>query len=181
MKKLLTIFGSISLISMTSITSIACKNINSSKKEEPSNKEKEKNKQGDDNKKTKENSEQADQPENSEQPKRTKEQNFELIKKYGAEVFSLLESLKDKFEELYKKPENSELLKLATDIVQLYQKLDGLTTINEFEKKFKSEYEKNKSSSKSFDEFSNELFEQWHNAVTEYEKQKDSILKVLKQ
>ncbi|ABC01866.1 lipoprotein [Mycoplasma capricolum] len=172
MKKLLTIFGSISLISMTSIRSIACKNINKSEKEEPSNKEKDKNKQGDDNKEINE---------NSEQPKRTKEENFGLIKKYGAEVFSLLESLKDKFEELYKKPENSELLKLATDIVQLYQKLDGLTTINEFEKKFKSEYEKNKSSSKSFDEFSNELFEQWHKAVTEYEKQKDSILKILKQ
>ncbi|WP_434325323.1 lipoprotein [Mycoplasma capricolum] len=180
MKKLLTIFGSISLISMTSITSIACKNINKSKKEEPSNKEKDKNKQGNDNKETKENSEQADQPEKSEQPKRTKEENFGLIKKYGAEVFSLLGSLKDKFEELYKKPENSELLKLATDIGQLYQKLDGLKTIDEFEKKFKSEYEK-KVSSKSFDEFANELFEQWDKTVTKYEKQKDSILKILKQ
>ncbi|WP_434335979.1 lipoprotein [Mycoplasma capricolum subsp. capricolum] len=177
MKKLLTIFASISLISMTSITSIACKNINSSKKEKPSNKEKDKNKQGDD---TKDNAEQADQPEKSERPKRTTEENFGLIKKYGAEVFSLLESLKDKFEELYKKPENYELLKLATDIMQLYQKLDGLTTINEFEKKFKSEYEK-KVSSKSLDEFSNELFEQWDKTVTEYEKQKDSILKILKQ
>ncbi|WP_434329719.1 lipoprotein [Mycoplasma capricolum subsp. capricolum] len=179
MKKLLTIFGSISLISMTSLTSIACKNINKSKKEEPSNQEKDKNKQGDDNKETKENSEQADQPENSEQPKRTKEQNFGLIKKYGAEVFSLLESLKDKFEELYKKPENSELLKLATNIGQLYQKLGGLTTIDEFEKKFKSEYEKNKDLSKSFDEFANELFKQWDKAVIEYEKERNNILMLL--
>ncbi|WP_434326022.1 lipoprotein [Mycoplasma leachii] len=171
MKNLLTIFGSISLISMTSITSIACKNINKSKKEERSNKEKEKNKQADDNKEPKE---------NSEQPKRTKEENFVLIKKYGAEVFSLLVSLNDKFEELYKKPENSELLKLATDIGRLYKKIDGFKTIDEFEKKFKSGY-KEKVSSKSFDEFSKELFEQWDKTVTEYEKQKDSILKILKQ
>ncbi|WBX35948.1 lipoprotein [Mycoplasma capricolum] len=178
MKKLLTIFGSISLISMTSITSIACKNINSSKKEEPSNKEKDKNKQGDD---AKNNAEQVDQPENSEQPKRTKEQNFELIKKYGAEVLGLLESLKDKIDQLYKNPENSELLKLATNVGQLYKKLGGLTTIDDFEKNFKSEYEKNKSSSKSFNEFANELFNQWDKTVTEYEKERDSILKILKQ
>ncbi|WP_434342828.1 lipoprotein [Mycoplasma capricolum] len=175
MKKLLTIFGSISLISMTSITSIACKNINKSKKEEQSSKEKDKNKQGDNNKETKENSEQADQP------KRTKEENFGLIKKYGAEVLGLLESLKDKIDQLYKKPENSELLKLATNIGQLYQKLGSLTTIDEFEKKFKSEYEKNKDLSKSFDEFANDLFKQWDKAVTEYEKEKDNILKILKQ
>ncbi|WP_434323988.1 lipoprotein [Mycoplasma capricolum] len=177
MKKLLTIFGSISLISMTSITSIACKNINSSKKEEQSSKEKEKNKQGDD---AKDSGEQADEPKKDpEKPKRTKEQNFELIKKYGAEVFSLLESSKDKFEELYKKPENSELLKLATDIGQLYQKLGGLTTIDEFEKKFKSEYEKNKDLSKSFDEFANEIFKQWDKAVIEYEKERNNILMLL--
>ncbi|WP_434328866.1 lipoprotein [Mycoplasma capricolum subsp. capricolum] len=176
MKKLLAIFGSISLISMTSITSIACKNINSSKKEEPSNKEKEKNKQDD---QPKDNDEQADEPENSEQPKRTKEQNFELIKKYGAEVLGLLESLKDKIDQLYKKPENSELLKLATNIGQLYQKLGGLTTIDEFEKKFKSEYEKNKDLSKSFDEFANELFKQWDKAVIEYEKERNNILMLL--
>ncbi|WP_369024885.1 lipoprotein [Mycoplasma capricolum] len=179
MKKLLTIFGSISLISMTSITSIACKNINSSKKEEESSKEKEKNKQDD---QPKDNDEQADESKKDpEKPKRTKEQNFELIKKYGAEVFSLLGSLKDKFEELYKKPENSELLKLATNVGQLYQKLGGLTTIDDFEKKFKSEYEKNKSSNKSFNEFANELFNQWDKTVTEYEKERDSILKILKQ
>ncbi|QIN42292.1 hypothetical protein FOY62_01685 [Mycoplasma capricolum subsp. capripneumoniae] len=177
MKKLLTIFGSISLISMTSITSIACKNINSSKKEEQSSKEKEKNKQD---YKRKDNDEQADEPKKDpEKPKRTKEQNFELIKKYGAEVFSLLESLKDKFEELYKKPENSELLKLATDIGQLYQKLDGITKIDDFEKNLNLNMKK--ASSKSFDEFANELFNQWDKTVTEYEKQKDNILKILKQ
>ncbi|WP_434337948.1 lipoprotein [Mycoplasma capricolum] len=178
MKKLLTIFGSISLISMTSIASIACKNINKSEKEEPSSQEKDKNKQDD---QPKDNDEQADEPKKDlEKPKRAKEQNFKLIKKYGKEVLNSLASLEDKIEELYKKPENSELLKLATDIGQLYQKLDGLKTIDEFEKKFKSEYEK-KVSSKSLDEFSNELFEQWDKTVTEYEKQKDSILKILKQ
>ncbi|WP_416371625.1 hypothetical protein [Mycoplasma capricolum] len=91
----------------------------------------------------------------------------------------MLESLKDKFEELYKKPENSELLKLATDIGQLYQKLDGITKIDDFEKNLNLNMKK--ASSKSFDEFANELFNQWDKTVTEYEKQKDNILKILKQ
>ncbi|ADR24223.1 putative lipoprotein [Mycoplasma leachii PG50] len=170
MKNLLTIFGSISLISMTSITSIACKNINKSKKEEPSNKEKEKNKQADDNKEPKE---------NSEQPKRTKEENFELIKKYGIEVYNLLLSLKN--DEHLSKPENSELLRLVKDISELYKGLGRFKTIDEFKNEFNSDKWKNKGSSKSSEEFLNKLFEQWDKTVTEYEKQKDSILKILKQ
>ncbi|AIZ55429.1 hypothetical protein MSCT144_06480 [Mycoplasma mycoides subsp. mycoides] len=224
MKKLLTIFGSISLISMTSITSIACKNINKSKKEDPSKPDRtpktpendstkpeenqpkkpdDKKPNNNDNSSNDSNSNsnpnnkpdstkpsenpkkpneqhqgddpnnhqpQADQLEKSEQPKRTKEQNFELIKKYGAEVLALLESLsEDKTEQLYKKPENSELLKLVTNIGQFYQKLGSSTTIDDFEKEFKEK------------KFLNKLYEEWDKTVTEYEKQKDSILEILKQ
>lgn len=201
MKKLLTILGSITLITTTSTAVIACKNINQQeiKNKETEQDKKESKESTDDKQKEKANESendlkpnehpQGDQPHNaqpSDLPRKNNEElvknnkmNFYLIKKYGLEINNLLESSKNKIEELVKKPELGKVFKLISNLIQLYQELNKFDTLDKFANALKSQLE-NKQPKISYDEFLNEIFMQWQETITEYDKERDTILKLLK-
>ncbi|WFQ91974.1 hypothetical protein MFERI14815_00590 [Mycoplasma feriruminatoris] len=114
---------------------------------------------------------QNDQPiENEEQQKRDKNQNFELIKRYGEEFTSLLSSSMDRDDNIDNEKYSS-ILTTANDLKKAYETIKGFSDFNSFEAKLKETLDS---------EFINRLEHQWDKIVSDYEKVKDEIFKLLK-
>ncbi|MDP4040162.1 hypothetical protein [Mycoplasma mycoides] len=165
MKKILPTFSFISLTILTSITTIGCKNI-----DQKQSYTKEIKNQNQSNSFEKKDNQKID---------KTNEANFYLIKKYGLEINNLLKSSKNKVEELVKKPELGKVFKLISNLIQLYQDLNKFDALDKFTNTLKSQLE-NKQPKISYDEFLNKIFMQWQETITEYEKERNTILKLLK-
>ncbi|WBX35949.1 lipoprotein [Mycoplasma capricolum] len=179
MKKLLNILGSTAIIITTSFLVIACKTskqidikITNPTNNTQRNEEKSKNKKienTEDSKKEEKdqkNEIQSDQPkENKEYVfKRTKKENFDSIKKYGLELVDSIFHKQEKYEKLKSNPSLSVLIGKITSI---YSKIAKYKDIEEFE---------SKSLPRLVDE---ESYREFDEAVTEYEKEKENIWKLL--
>ncbi|QVK03036.1 lipoprotein [Mycoplasma mycoides] len=198
MKKLLTILGSIILITTTSTAVIACKNINQlelknketkqDKKEEKSNEsmsnhkneqldESINDKESENHSNTENNEIQGDQSkENNEESIRNRKENFNLIKKYGKEFIDLLTSLGEKVESIDNNS-NQHLLMVGGNIAKIYQDLMKYDSLDKLEKELKNILEK---SGKSFNDFISDLEKDWDKVVKDYEKERETILSILK-
>ncbi|WP_434336441.1 lipoprotein [Mycoplasma capricolum] len=178
MKKLLNILGTTAIIITTSFLVIACKapkqidikitNPNNVENEEEKSKN-EKIENTEDSKKEEKdqkNEIQSDQlKENKEYVfKRTKKENFDSIKKYGLELVDSIFHKQEKYEKLKSNPSLSVLIGKITSI---YSKIAKYKDIEEFESKLLPRLV-NEESYREFDE-----------AVTEYEKEKENIWKLL--
>ncbi|EXU60269.1 lipoprotein [Mycoplasma mycoides] len=202
MKKLLTILGSITLITTTSTAVIACKNIKQlelKNKETEQEDKKESIESTDDNQKEKTNESendskpnehpQGDQPHNA-QPfdlprKNNKElvknnkMNFDLIKKYGKEFSELFSSLpKDKAEKISEDPKNTNGLTIAGKILKFYEELKSYSNFDTFKSKLKEKFNKSES---EFSNFISTLEKDWTKIVKNYENERENILKLLKE
>ncbi|WP_434338985.1 hypothetical protein [Mycoplasma mycoides] len=105
--------------------------------------------------------------------------NFDLIKKYGKEFFELFSSLpKDKAKKISENPKNTNGLTVAGKILNVYKKLKSYSNFDNFQYKLKEEL--NKSGSKFSDSIST-LEKDWTKIVKDYEKEKENILKILKE
>ncbi|WFQ91151.1 prolipoprotein [Mycoplasma feriruminatoris] len=118
--------------------------------------------------------------ENDEAFKKNNEKNFGLIKKYGEEFNEFLISSEDKLETLNNDENNTPLLKILGNIGTLYERIKEYPSLTDFESKLKSEFDKQKDKMKSFSEFLKDLYEQWDEIVSEYEKEKGRIVELLK-
>ncbi|WP_434333727.1 lipoprotein [Mycoplasma capricolum subsp. capricolum] len=199
MKKLLTIFGSISLTTTTSFLVIACKESKQfdNKITEPNNNK------IDDNKTIKENKEKTDfkkedkneihknklteevnkdkkdqeeqiqnnQPRENDQyqPKRSNEDNFRLIKEYGKEIVDFLFPEPTKLSKLYSNAGKDPLSKLIGEMTSFYSEIAKYSNIDEFQSK-----------TKKYDFRNGNLYRQFDEIVTNYETQKDNIWALLK-
>ncbi|QVJ96583.1 lipoprotein [Mycoplasma mycoides subsp. capri] len=201
MKKLLTILGSIILITTTSTAVIACKNIKQlelkNKKTEQDkkesiesidNKQKEKAKESENDSKPN-GYPQGDQPHNdqpSDLPRKNNEElvknskiNFDLIKKYGKEFSELFSSLpEDKAEKISADPKNTNGLTIAGKILNAYEELNSYSNFDDFQSKLKEKLNKSES---EFSNFISTLEKDWTKIVKDYENEKENILKLLKE
>ncbi|ACU78466.1 lipoprotein [Mycoplasma mycoides] len=201
MKKLLTILGSIILITTTSTAVIACKNINQQEvknKETEQKDKKESIESTDDKQKERANKSendskpnehpQGDQPHNaqpSDLPRKNNEElvknnkmNFDLIKKYGKEFIDLLTSLGEKAEKISEDPENIKVLTLARELSKAYEDLKKYSNFDTFQSELKQKL--NKSETELSDFISN-LEKYWNKIVKDYENEREKILKVLEE
>ncbi|WP_434342829.1 lipoprotein [Mycoplasma capricolum] len=178
MKKLLNILGTTAIIITTSFLVIACKTSkqidikitnpnNVENKEEKSKNEKiENTEDSKKEEKDQKNQIQSDQPKGNKEYvfKRTKKENFDSIKKYGLELVDSIFHKQEKYEKLKSNPSLSVLIGKITSI---YSKIAKCKDIEEFE-------------SKSLPRLANEeSYREFDEAVTEYEKEKDNIWKLL--
>ncbi|MDP4040161.1 lipoprotein [Mycoplasma mycoides] len=194
MKKLLTILGSIILITTTSTAVIACKNINQQevKNKETKQDKKESIESTDDKQKEKANESendskpnghsQGDQPHNdqpSDLPRKNNKMNFDLIKKYGKEFSELFSSLpEDKAEKISADPNNTNGLTVAGKILNAYEELKSYSNFDDFQSKLKEKLNKSES---EFSNFISTLEKDWTKIVKDYENEKENILKLLKE
>ncbi|UZK64036.1 lipoprotein [Mycoplasma mycoides subsp. capri] len=190
MKKLLTILGSITIITTTSTAVIACKNIKQlefknketeqdkkESKESRDEKQKEKANESEKNLSNRENEMQGDQPKNNNyQSSRTRKETFGLIKKYGKEFFDLLLLVGEKAEKI-DNDKNVYLLSIGAAISKSYKNLEKYHTLEEFEKQLKTTIGK---TGKSSEEFISNLEKEWDRIIREYEKERENILSILK-
>ncbi|QVJ95736.1 lipoprotein [Mycoplasma mycoides] len=197
MKKLLTILGSIILITTTSTAVIACKNINQQevknketeqdKKESTDDKQKEKANESENDSKSNEHS-QGDQPHNtqpSDLPRKNNEElvknnkmNFDLIKKYGKEFIDLLTSLGEKAEKISEDPENIKVLTLARELSKAYEDLKKYSNFDNFQSELKQKLNKSET---EFSDFISNLEKYWNKIVKDYENEREMILKLLEE
>ncbi|QVK07121.1 lipoprotein [Mycoplasma mycoides] len=201
MKKLLTILGSIILITTTSTAVIACKNIRQLelKNKETKQDKKESIESTDDKQKEKANESgnasksneqpQGDQPHNvkpSDLPRKNNEElvknnkmNFDFIKKYGKEFSELFSSLpEDKAEKISADPNNTNGLTVAGKILNAYEELKSYSNFDDFQSKLKEKLNKSES---EFSNFISTLEKDWTKIVKDYENEKENILKLLKE
>ncbi|WP_347938213.1 lipoprotein [Mycoplasma feriruminatoris] len=120
---------------------------------------------------------QGDEPiQNGKMLEKTKEQNFELIKKYGSELSEILNSLGDKVEEINSNEESSKL-KVGVTLVKFYQNIMNYSSFSDFERNLR---EKLKEESVSIEEFINKIEKDWQEVIDQYSKEKQNILRILK-
>ncbi|WP_347938212.1 lipoprotein [Mycoplasma feriruminatoris] len=159
MKKILTILGSLGLISTTGSLVVACKapkeiknnlrklnNTLPKKEKEKSeitelsdNKEENKQENNDElsselKKEKQEELMQGDEPKEEERynPKRNKEENFDLIKKDGKTLVDKLFSDTDKFQKLKENDDYKNLSSIITEFTSIYSEISNYSSSNEF-------------------------------------------------
>lgn len=102
--------------------------------------------------------------------KRSKEENFSFTKDYGLKHTNFIFDKRDKWEKWKSDTNNSSLSSLAGKLTSFYSEISQYSSIEDLQKEFDTKFNKKKKY-KSFNEF----IEQIDKTVTDYQKEKDKI------
>ncbi|WFQ90328.1 lipoprotein [Mycoplasma feriruminatoris] len=116
----------------------------------------------------------------TETPKRSKQDNFNLIKKYGLEINKIFSESPDRMSKITTE-NNSLILEILGRIIKFYTEIMNYNNFNDFEKELKDKLkDKPKDKLESIDGFINKIEEEWNKVIDEYENEEENILKILK-